>query len=162
MSPTPDDYKCFIFGPTIILIYLVQRWHGRRLQLTWLGSLARFYHLYAWLCTTTGFTLALFFYLVGRDLCSIIKTSAVNKIPTWMTITPPPAAPAEIEETASANAQLTSWMTDDAEEAWKKKKEYHDAKLQQIEEARADFWASAEEENINAGALETGDVATPF
>jgi len=99
---------------------------------------------------------------VGRDLCSIIKTSAVNKIPTWMTIRPPPAAPAEIEETASANAQLTSWMTDDAEEAWKKKKEYHDAKLQQIEEARADFWASAEEENINAGALETGDVAIPF
>lgn len=162
MSPTPDDYKCFIFGPSIILIYLVQRWYGRRLQLTWLNSLARLYRLYAMLCNTTCFTLALFLYLVARDVCSKTKTSVVNNILSLMATTPAPAAPAEIEEPASVNAQLLSWMTDDAEEAWKQKRESYDAKLQQIEDARAAFWASTGDEDSIADALETGDVATPF
>ena len=81
--------------------------------------------------------------------------------------------PTPNEAPASVNTQLLSWMNDDAEEAWKQKREAHDSKLQQIQDARAAYFRSSTEEysslddvcyeeNGMIGASTTGNVATPY
>ena len=77
------------------------------------------------------------------------------------------------EEPASVNTQLLSWMNDDAEDAWKQKREARDAKLQQIQDARTAYFRSSTEEypslgdvcyeeNGMSGSSITGAVATPY
>jgi len=146
MSPTPDDYKCFIFGTSFLLIYLAQRWYGRHLQVTWLKSLARYYSLYALLCRIKVFALVLFLYVVAKDVCFKTKIGIANKIVSSRAFASVPATPAGIQQPTPVNAQLLSWMSDDAEDAWKRKKKSYDAKLQQIQDARAALRTSNEEE----------------
>jgi hypothetical protein len=122
MSPTPDDYKCWILGTALLLYCIAQSWFGRRLQLTWLGTLTRFYRLYALLCGTKCFTLVLFLYLVAKDICSMIENGVVERLNSSRQFEQVPDTPIPNEEPASVNTQLLSWMSDDAEEAWKQKK----------------------------------------
>jgi hypothetical protein len=171
MSPTPDDYKCWIFGAALLLYYIAQRWFGRCLQVTWLNNLARFYRIYALLCGTKFFILALFLYLVAKDICSMIERRVVERLISSMAFTQVPDTPTPNEEPASANTQLISWMSDDAEDAWKQKMEAYDAKLQQSEYATAAFRTSTEEhsslsdacyeEDSIFGASATGNITTP-
>lgn len=171
MSPTPDDYKCWILGAALLLYYIAQRWFGRRLQLTWLNNLARFYRVYALLCDTKFFILALFLYLVAKDICSMVEKQVVERLISVMAFAQVPDTPTPNEEPALVNIQLLSWMSDDAEDAWKQKMKAYDAKLQQSEDARAAFRASTEEhsslsdacydEDSIFGASITGNVTTP-
>lgn len=171
MSTTPDDYKFWIFGTAFLLYYIAQRWFGRRLQLTWLNILARFYRLYALLCGTEFFTLVLFLYLVAKDICCMIENRVVEILNSLWAFEQVPDPPTPNEEPASVNAQLLSWMSDDAEEAWAQKIEAYHAKLQQIEDEKAAFRASAEEhsrlgdlcydEDSVFGASTTGNITTP-
>jgi hypothetical protein len=171
MSPTPDDYKCWIFGAALLLYYIAQRWFGRRLQVTWLNNLARFYRVYALLCGTKFFILALFFCLVAKDICSMIENRVVETLNSLREFLQVPDTPIPNEEPALVNTQLLSWMSDDAEDAWKQKMKAHDAKLQQSEDARAAFRASTEEhfslsyacyeEDSIFGASTTGNITTP-
>jgi hypothetical protein len=170
MSPTPDEYRCWIFGAAFLLYYIAQRWFGRRLQVTWLNNLARLYRLYALLCGTIFFTLAFFLYLVAKDVYSMIGDIVVDRI-TSRAFAPVPAVPTPNQEPTSINAQLLSWMNDDAEDAWKQKMNAYDAKLQQSQDARAAFRASIEEhsslndvcydEDSILGASTTGNISTP-
>jgi hypothetical protein len=171
MSTTPDDYKFWIFGTAFLLYYIAQRWFGRRLQLTWLNILARFYRLYALLCGTKYFTLVLFLYLVAKDICCMIENRVVEILNSLRAFEQVPDPPTPNEEPASVNAQLLSWMSGDAEEAWTQKIEAYHAKLQQIEDEKAAFRASAEEhshlsdvcyeEDSVFGASATGNITTP-
>lgn len=145
MSPTPDDYKCFIFGGSFLLIYVAQSFFGGRLLVTWLRFLARFYHLYASLYRTTCFTLALFFYLVASDISSMIKARVFSNILSPRAFARVPATPNPNQEPSSVNPQLSSWMNDDTEDAWKQKIKSSDAKLRQSQHAKAAFWASPDE-----------------
>ena len=173
MSSIPDEYKCWIVGTALLLYYIAQRWFGRRLQVTWLNSLARFYRFYALLCGTRVFTLVLFLYLLAKDVCSMIEDKVVEKLDSWRAFAQVLDKPIPNEQPASVNAQLLSWMNDDAEEAWKQKREARDAKLQQIQEARAAYFRSSTEEysslgdvcyaeNSMIGASTSGNVATPY
>jgi hypothetical protein len=173
MSAIPDEYKCWTVGTALLLYYIAQRWFGRRLQVTWLKNLARFYRLYALLCGTRFFTLVLFLYLVAKDVVSMLEDRVVEALNSSMAFAQVLDKPTLNEEPASVNTQLLSWMNDDAEEAWKQKREARDAKLQQIQDARAAYFRSSTEEypslgdvcyeeNGMIGASTTGNVATPY
>jgi hypothetical protein len=173
MSAIPDEYKCWIVGTALLLYYIAQRWFGHRLQVTWLKNLARFYRLYALLCGTRFFTLILFLYLVAKDVISMLEDRVVEALNSSRAFAQVLDKPTLNEEPASVNTQLLSWMNDDAEEAWKQKREARDAKLQQIQDARAAYFRSSTEEypslgdvcyeeNGMIGASTTGNVATPY
>jgi hypothetical protein len=173
MSAIPDEYKCWIVGTALLLYYIAQRWFGRRLQVTWLKNLARFYRLYALLCGTRFFTLVLFLYLVAKDVISMLEDRVIEALNSSRAFAQVLDKPTLNEEPASVNTQLLSWMNDDAEEAWKQKREARDAKLQQIQDARAAYFRSSTEEypslgdvcyeeNGMIGASTTGNVATPY
>jgi hypothetical protein len=173
MSFIPDEYKCWIFGTALLLYYIAQRWFGRRLQVTWLNNLARFYRLYALLCGTRFFTPVLFFYLLAKDVCSTIEDKVVEKLDSSRAFARVLDTPIPNQDPAPVNNQLLSWMDDDAEEVWKQKREARDAKLQQIQDARAAYFRSSTEEysslddvcydeNGMIGASTIGSVATPY
>lgn len=145
MSPTPDEYKCWIFGTAFLLYYIAQRWFGHRLQVTWLSNLARFYRLYALLCGTKSFTLALFLFLIAKDIYSMVENRVIEKRVLSRAVAQALDKPSPNEVPASANTQLLSWISEDAEDAWKQKMKACDARLQQSHDARAAFRTSTEE-----------------
>lgn len=101
---------------------------------------ARFFDLVRTIAGTKAFVITIFFYLVARDALSLLYRIIKAAISRYTAPYPSPlAAKVAFREVNSINAQLRTWIEEDAEAAWRQKQEARDECLRLARERRMRF-----------------------